>query len=285
MLEDLIQKLSQLGSDDTSATSLITDELLRSHALIGPTQSIRRHDQPLRTSKRKALKAAALTGSDSEETEEEGEVPLIQGKGKGRKETASKKLVIDPSEDSAVDPSETEGSQDVESSEKRSKYVHDASGQRIKKGISKPKRSSRQSLTDAAAAAEIQKGTERAEGEPDITSDIAITEEDPSTQVEKEGVTEPTASKSAAGERGDKGKIPVDPNLADAAATGVDLLVGSFDDYLTGRQPAILKQPSRPKSEWFQKKREGSDKASGDKDGSSKEQPSSRPDSPRDPSK
>jgi len=284
-LEDLVQKLSQLGSDDTSATNQITDALLRQYALIEPTQSIRKSDQPLRTSKRQALKAAALTGSDSEETEEEGEVPLIQGKGKGKKETASKKPVIDPSEDSAVDPSETEGSQDVESSEKRSKYVHDASGRRGKKGISKPKKSSKQNLTEVVAAAEIQKDTDRTEGEPDITSDIAITEEDPSTQVEKEGVTELAASKSSAGEKGDKGKTRVDPNIVDAAATGVDLLVESFDDYLTGKQPAILKQPSRPKSYWFQKKKEGSDKASDDKDGSSKDQPSSRPDSPSDPSK
>jgi len=71
--------------------------------------------------------------------------------------------------------------------------------------------------------------------------------------VEKEHITEGAASEVAAREGDDIVEAPADPKAAKSIAAATALLEKLFEDYLSGEQPDILKQPSQPKSNWFQK--------------------------------
>jgi len=59
--------------------------------------------------------------------------------------------------------------------------------------------------------------------------------------------------KAATGGGGDVAEASVDPKVAKSITAAIALLEKSFEEYLSGELPDILKQPSQPKSDWFQK--------------------------------
>jgi len=52
---------------------------------------------------------------------------------------------------------------------------------------------------------------------------------------------------------GDVAKASVDPKVTKSITAATALIEKSFEEYLSGELPDILKQPSQPKSDWFQK--------------------------------